>query len=114
MVFQYGNGQIAVLSTSIRLNTPHETYILGTEGRIKIHSAWWCPKALTLSRNGQPDERIDLPFDGGGFQFEAEHIADCLRAGKTESDLIPLDETLSIMATLDTLRGQFGVKYPME
>jgi predicted dehydrogenase len=114
MVFKYADGQIALLSTSVRLNTPHEVVLLGTEGRIKIQSPWWCPRAMTVSRSGQPDERIEIPFEGGGFQFEAEHVAACLRAGKTESDIIPLDETLSIMATLDTLRAQFGLKYPME
>jgi hypothetical protein len=38
----------------------------------------------------------------------------CLRAGRTESTVMPLDETLSIMHTLDTVRAQWGLKYPME
>ena len=39
---------------------------------------------------------------------------DCLRAGKTESSLLPLSETLTVMQTMDTLRAQWGLKYPME
>ena len=38
----------------------------------------------------------------------------CLRAGKTESDVMPLDETLSIMETMDQLRAQWGLRYPQE
>ena len=38
----------------------------------------------------------------------------CLRAGKLESDVMPLDETLAIMRTLDHIRAQWGLKYPME
>jgi hypothetical protein len=37
-----------------------------------------------------------------------------LRQGLTESPILPLDESLDIMRTLDTLRQQFGLKYPME
>ena len=37
-----------------------------------------------------------------------------LRAGKTESDEMPLDETVSIMQTLDEIRKQIGLKYHYE
>lgn len=114
MVLKYAEGQLALLSTSVRLNTPQDAVILGSEGRIRVQSPWWAPRALIVTRSGKPEERIEIPFEGGGFQFEAAHVAECLRAGKTESDIMPLDETLSIMATLDTLRAQFGLKYPME
>ena len=39
---------------------------------------------------------------------------DCLRSGKTESEIRPLDETLAIMRTMDTLRAQWGLVYPCE
>ena len=39
---------------------------------------------------------------------------DCLRSGKLESPLMPLDESLSIMETLDAIRAQWELKYPME
>jgi len=34
--------------------------------------------------------------------------------GLLESPVMPLDETISIMETMDTLRAQWGVRYPME
>jgi predicted dehydrogenase len=114
MLLGYPKGGLAVLSTAIRLNTPHEATLLGTDGNIKVPGAWWCPRKLTVKRAGKDEETFEFPYEGGGFQFEAQHVAECLRAGKTESDVIPLDETLSIMRTLDGLRAQFGLKYPME
>ncbi len=39
---------------------------------------------------------------------------DCLRDGRTESDAMPLDETLAIMRTMDQIRAQWGLRYPME
>ena len=36
---------------------------------------------------------------------------DCLNQGKLESDVMPLDETLSIMQTMDALRKKLGLVY---
>ena len=38
-------------------------------------------------------------------------VGRCLREGKTESDIMPLDETLQIMRTMDNIRAQIGLKY---
>ncbi|MCX6047763.1 MAG: gfo/Idh/MocA family oxidoreductase, partial [Chloroflexi bacterium] len=33
---------------------------------------------------------------------------------KLESAIMPLDESLSIMQTMDAIRAQWNMKYPME
>ena len=38
----------------------------------------------------------------------------CLTEGKLESSLMPLEESLSIMQTMDALRAQWGLRYPGE
>jgi len=116
MLLGYPSGALAVLSTAVRTNTPHEAVINGTDGRITVHSPWWKPERATIVRSGggKGTETIEIKNEGTGFNYEAAHVAECLRAGKTESDIMPLDESLAIMRTLDTLRAQFGVKYPME
>lgn len=114
IVLGYGDGQIAILSASITTSTPQEAILVGTEGRIKIHSPWWKPTKLTLSASGQGDDLIEMPFTGNGYNYEAIEVMNCLRAGKLESDVMPLDQTLSIMQTLDNIRAQWGLRYPME
>jgi len=51
---------------------------------------------------------------GNGYPHEAIEVATCVRAGKIESDTMPLDESLAIMQTMDTIRSQWGLKYPTE
>jgi predicted dehydrogenase len=114
MLLHFPGGEVAVTCTSIQATTPWLATILGSSGKIEVHSPWWCPKAISVYRSDQAEERIEMPFEGGGFQFEAQHVAACLRAGKKESDIIPLDESLAIMKSLDDIRAQIGVKYPME
>jgi predicted dehydrogenase len=114
IALRYDEGQMSTLYTSIRADSPAETLLLGTQGRIRIHPWWIRPDRLTLTVSGQEPETIEMPFEGNGYRFEAAAVMDCLRAGKLEHDLMPLDETLSIMETMDAIRAQWGLKYPME
>ena len=41
---------------------------------------------------------------GNGYAHEAEEVMRCLRAGDRESPVMPLDETLAIMETMDAIR----------
>lgn len=114
MTLGYEDGQIAVLSTAIRTQTPHVAYILGTEGHIHIHSKWWSPSTFTLSVKGEEDKTVVMPYEGNGYNYEAAEVMECIRAGKLESEVMPLNETLQILQTLDTIRAQWGLRYPME
>jgi len=114
VVLSHSRGQLAVLATAIRTDTMHDACIMGTTGRIRIASPWWRPTALTLSRKNFADERMEFPLSGNGYQFEAAEVGRCLRESRLESDVMPPAETISIMKTLDSIRAQWGLKYPME
>ena len=113
-ILGYKGGRMALIASATRTETPHVAYLLGTEGRIYIHPPWWRPQTLTLSINGKADEVMQIPFDGNGYNYQAAEVARCLREGRIESDTMPLDETLSIMKTMDVIRAQWNLKYPME
>jgi len=113
-ILGYEGGRMAIIASAIRTETPQVAYLLGTKGQIHIHSPWWKPKTLTLSVNGRPAELIEVPFHGNGYNYEAAEVVSCLREGRTESNTMSLDETLSIMRTMDSIRAQWKLKYPME
>ena len=113
MVFGYEGGGMALLSCAVRTRTPHEATIMGTNGMISVPPAFWNGTKATLSAGGKT-ETIDLPHKGNGYEYEAAEVARCVRAGKIESDGLPHAETLAVMQTLDAVRAQWGLKYPME
>jgi predicted dehydrogenase len=113
MIFGYKGGQLALLSCAVRTASPMEAHILGTDGSVRIHSAWWRTRAFTLKAGGK-EELFELPFVSTGLNYEAQEVTDCLRQGRTESAVMPLDETLAIMRTLDQIRSQWGLRYPVE
>jgi predicted dehydrogenase len=114
IALHYPGGQLAVLSSAIRTNTPHEATIMGTEGLMRIGQDWHKPTWVGVTRTGQPEERTTFPSEGNGYNYEAIEVMDCLRAGKLESAVMPLDETLAIVQTLDAIRAQWGLRYPGE
>jgi predicted dehydrogenase len=114
LLLGYPKGKLAVLTCAVRTTTPHEAYIFGTDGMIRIHHAFWHGTELTLSVNGKPDVQMSHPFLGNGYNCEAVEVMRCLRAGRKESKLMPLDETISIMETMDAFRADWGLRYPTE
>ena len=114
IILGYEQGQLAVLTTATRTETPQEATLFGTQGSIKIHSPWWRSTHLTLSIKGAPDRVIERPIASNGYNYEAAEVIRCLRAGRLESEVMPLDETLAMMCTLDEIRAQWGLKYPGE
>jgi hypothetical protein len=114
MVLMHGKGQLSILHSSIDATTFQEASIMGTQGRIKIHSSWWKAAAMTVMRENLKNNFVECPMVGNGYQYEVAEFMNCLRNGKLESEIMPLDETLSILKTMDTLREQFGLKYPMD
>jgi predicted dehydrogenase len=127
-MFGYERGKTALLSSAVQLGIPVEAEIIGTAGYIKLEQSWINPRAITLAKPVAPGvearliyegnlydtQTVHVPTEGNGYNYEAIEVGHCIRAGKQESDIMPLDESLDIMRTLDTIRGQWGLTYPIE
>jgi predicted dehydrogenase len=113
-VLAYAGGELAVLHSAISTETPQEATIIGTEGWIRIHSPWWMPQVMSIRKPGKEPQVVEIPFARNGYTYEAAEVHRCLRAGELESPMMPHEETISIMETMDALRAQWGLRYPME
>ena len=114
IIFSYANGGLALLSSAVRTKTPGDALIMGTGGIIKIHEPFWRSKKLSLMIPDKEEIPLDVPMLGNGYNYEAAEVMQCVRAGRQESEVMPLSKTLEVMRTLDAIRGQWGLKYPME
>lgn len=83
--------------------------IAGTEGRIEVPRRFHHPTSFTLVR-GDHAEHVDVEVLGRGYAHEAQEVAACLRAGLTESALLPLDGTLAVQETMDEILVRAGVR----
>jgi len=64
-----------------------------------------------LVRGGQVKA---FPFAGNGYQFELLEASRCVREGLLESKVMPLEDSLAVMRTMDALRAPWGLVYPQE
>jgi hypothetical protein len=78
-----------------------------------MHAPWWAGAKITVHAGDNPRD-IDMPKFGNGYNYQSEEVGKCLAAGRLESDIMPLDESLAIMQTLDAIRAQWPLTYPME
>jgi predicted dehydrogenase len=114
VVLQYEGGAHAVLTTTLGAETPTSASVTGSEGRLEIDPVWYQPSSFTLRPVTGAAERFAEPRVGHGLRYQAEEVGQCLRAGATESTIMPLDESLAIMTTMDEIRRQIGLRYPFE
>jgi predicted dehydrogenase len=106
MLFGYATGAQAVLTCTLSAKSPTRAAIVGTEARIEIDGDFYAPTSFTLIPRIGEQARFDAPHEGRGLRHEADEVARCLREGLLESPLMPLDESISIMATMDAVLAQ--------
>ena len=66
---------------------------------------------------GAVDTREIIPFEkaqGGGYEYEAHHVTECLQQGLVESPVLTHADTLLLMETLDAIRLKAGIHYPVD
>ena len=115
VLMRFPAGQLATITSCQVSYDVKEAVVYGSSGKIEIHDPWYKPFAMTLSIEGKAPERTDMPLGRyNGYEYEALAVMDCIDAGKTECEVMPLDESLAIMRTLDSIRSQWGFKYPFE
>jgi hypothetical protein len=79
-----------------------------------MHAPWWKSCRFKLELQGGQAREINMPMEGNGYHYQAVEVSRCIKEGRLESDIMTLDESLSIMNTLDAIRAQWGLQYPME
>ncbi|KUF10845.1 Gfo/Idh/MocA family protein [Pseudoponticoccus marisrubri] len=93
---------VSQLSFGFRAEMPVSVLVTGDAGTLAIPQDFHCPDRLVLTGGGSPEE-IHLPYIGNGYAHEAMHVQDCLRAGRTQSDIVPQAMSLSSARLLEAL-----------
>ncbi|SEE84799.1 Gfo/Idh/MocA family protein [Ruania alba] len=114
-VSTHAGGVLATTFSSMDARGRNQATILGDQGRLEIDATWYAPTSVTHKDNaGDVVEvfRADVP--ARGMQYQAAELERVIRAGDAESPLMPLDESIAVMGTMDRVREQIGLRYPGE
>ncbi len=103
IVLGHPGGAQAILTCTSSAHTPTRAVIAGTDARIEIDRRWYAPTGFTLvPRDGDPT-RWEEPHEGNGLRHQAAEVARCVAAGRTHSDVMPLEESIAIAQTMDAV-----------
>jgi predicted dehydrogenase len=111
LLLGYDDGRAATLLISLKHHTPGAARIQGTKGWIDVPPRFHHPQRIVLHRRGQDAEAISrLPL-GAGYSHELIEVTECVRAGRTESVIMPLADTLAVQRILNEACENLGVHH---
>jgi predicted dehydrogenase len=104
---------VSQFACSFLFDAVNEFTIYGTKGHIQMQARFW--ESTQAARIVDGKETVaSLPFRRNGFEYQIEEAMNCIRAGKRESQGMPLAATLANMRTMDEIRRQIGLRYSFE
>jgi len=113
MSFKYPGGEIASLVSSFASHSSTQTEFSFENGFIRLNRRFFCPTTITYWKSGEEEKTITFEKGiGFGYELEAAHVMECLDAGKTESDMMPLSLSADLMETMDRVRKDAGIVFP--
>ena len=109
LLLAYADGKAASLLISLRGASPGAARIQGTAGWIEVPPRFHHPHRIVLKRRGHDPETIIKPPSGTGYAHELIEVTEAVRAGRTESAIMPLDDTLAVQRVLNGACEALGV-----
>ena len=111
LLLAYDDGRHAGVSYSFHSPSPGQARVFGSSGWIDVLPRFHHPSTIVLHRGDADPETIELPATGTGYSHELVEVGECLRAGRTESLVMPLDDTLAVQGVLADAAEQLGLVF---
>ena len=113
-IFDYNNGAQAIINTTIIAQTPCRAVVSGLLGRLEIDRTFYNPASMRVVLFDGTTTEYPNSYSGHGLREQAVEMARVVRAGLLESPLMPHQETISVMNSMDEIRRQIKLTYPFE
>jgi len=113
MSFKYPMGETASLVSSFASHSSTTTEFCFENGFFRLNRRFNTPTSITYWKNWEEEKLITFEKGAGsGYELEAAHVMECLDAGKTESDMMPLSLSSDLMEIMDRVRKDAGIVFP--
>ena len=111
-LLHYPGGGSALLSSGISCYQKDTAWLWGDAGHIEVPDFWHPSRAILT--HGQHQEVFESPIQNEGFQYEIEHLHQCLDQGLIQSPIMDHAATIRILSICDEIRRQLPLVYPFE
>lgn len=114
-IFEYVQGQQAVLDCELDAAGPNRAVVIGTDGWIDIEPTWYNPTPFTVfDALGNVLERFHQPVKGRGMQYQAAELERLTVSGSAAGTILPPAQSVAVMSVMDEIRRQIGLSYPAD
>lgn len=113
-IFDYNNGAQAIINTTMIAQTPCRAVVSGLLGRLEIDRTFYNPTRMRVVLFDGPTTEYPNSYSGHGLREQAIEMARVVHAGHLESPLMPHQETISVMKSMDEIRRQIKLTFPFE
>ena len=110
----YRDGRMAVLTHSVFCRSDRKGIIHGDKGYMVVENIN-NPQSLKVYDTADREiASYNFSDQISGYEFQFAEAAACIAEGKTESDSMPMEDTVYVMEFMDSLRKQWNMVYPQE
>jgi predicted dehydrogenase len=118
-VLRFEGGPIARVACSIQVDLESSLRVFGTRGRITVPSPWLPGRIggraeIVVERTGSGAEVERIEPGADEYRIEVDAVGEMVRAGERSPEVMPWEESLVNMATLDRWRASAGVRYEQD
>ena len=110
----YEDGKMAQLHSNMMAATDRRGMIYGDKGYIEVQNINNCEGIRVFDTNHKLIAEYETPKQITGYEYEVEACMEAIAKGELECPQMPHKESIRIMELMDSLRAQWGVKYPNE
>ena len=107
-------GILTTIHSSVYCEGYNTATISGTEGCIVVDNTNNPGLIRIYSKGGRLQEEMAVPENISGYEYEFQACKDAMEKGLIEPPQMPHSETLFLMELMDSLRKEWGVRYPMD
>ncbi|MCX2679327.1 Gfo/Idh/MocA family oxidoreductase [Galbibacter sp. EGI 63066] len=111
MEFNYKNGAIAKLKSTLLKETPTTAVITCEKGSIKLNTQFHRPTSICFTDASGKEDTIDFGVTTKGYNYETMHFNELIRDGKTESPIMPHEFSRKLMQLMDEVKEIIGLRY---
>jgi len=108
LLMGWADGARALLTHSMRVRVPGTATVVGTDGWAELSPTFHGPMRLAVHLGGDDPVVTEIVDRAAGFVGELEEVARCVDEGRTESDTMPLADTVANARLLQDARDQLG------
>ncbi|MBR6667204.1 MAG: Gfo/Idh/MocA family oxidoreductase [Clostridia bacterium] len=116
ITIKYRDGKMAQLMASTAFNSDRRCVIYGTKGFLivdNVNNPAWV-EIYDKDHRDKPMQRISMPEQITGYEYEVEACLRDLQAGNLEPCEMPHEQTKMLLHQMDALRAIWHIKFPFE